>query len=238
MGFRSLAAALALAATVAAPFEVARTDGMPLSFGGVRVTVDVDSVAERRWSMVVRQQLDFSCGSAAVATLLTYLYERPTDEATVFDAMFAAGDQALIRRQGFSMLDMQRYLAGIGFRSDGFQVTLEQLAEQRAPAIVLINYHGYHHFVVVLGITPDEVLVANPAFGLQRYDRAEFQAMMASDVIFAIRNGINVARRNWSPDAAWAAVPRAPMTAGLDRDGIDTLLTLPSGLATSGFRMP
>src|SRR5208283_4171640 len=56
------------------------------------------------------QQYDFSCGSAAVATLLSFHYGRPTNETTVFKAMFAAGDQARIQVQGFSLLDMKRYL--------------------------------------------------------------------------------------------------------------------------------
>ena len=236
---RPLALGLALAAALTTPWQGSYADEVPLSFGGIRATVDVDSVADRRWSMVVRQQLDFSCGSAAVATLLNYQYDRPTDEAEVFNAMFASGDQARIRQQGFSLLDMQRFLSGIGYRSDGFRVTLEQLAEQRVPAIVLVNYAGYLHFVVILGITREEVLVANPAFGLQRYQRDRFEATLASDVIFAIRNQVAVARRNWSPTYAWSAVPRAPLAPGLDRDGIAAFpLTLPTGLTTSGYRLP
>lgn len=239
LALRSFAAGLGLAIAFGMSMPASHADDVSLSFAGIRATVPVDSMAERRWSMVVRQQLDFSCGSAAVATLLNYVYERPTDEADVFDAMFAAGDQDLIRRQGFSMLDMKTYLASLGYRSDGYQVTLDQLAEQRVPAIVLINYRGYLHFVVLLGVTRDEVLVANPAFGLQRYPRDQFAEMQANDVIFVIRNEVSKARRNWSPADAWAAVPPAPMTVGLDRDGLNSFpLTLPTGLATSGFRMP
>src|SRR5437764_6758368 len=55
---------------------------------------------------VVHQQYDFSCGSAAVATLLTYNYAAPTTERTTFAKMWQAGDQKLIRKSGFSMLDM------------------------------------------------------------------------------------------------------------------------------------
>ncbi|WP_204283799.1 C39 family peptidase, partial [Klebsiella pneumoniae] len=64
---------------------------------------------------VVRQQYDYSCGSAAVATLLRYHYGRPTVESDVFSAMWRSGDQAQIKRAGFSMLDMKRYLDSQGY---------------------------------------------------------------------------------------------------------------------------
>ena len=71
-------------------------------------SVPVTSLKEARFRATVRQQYDFSCGSAAVATLLTYQYGMPVDEAEVFEHMYATGDQARIRAEGFSLLDMRR----------------------------------------------------------------------------------------------------------------------------------
>src|SRR3546814_4518007 len=90
------------------------------------------SLKEKRWTNVVRQQYDFSCGSAAVATLLTYHYEMPTDEARAFEEMFVRGDQAKIQAEGFSMLDIKQFLDRRGLQSDGFSMTLDKLAEIRA----------------------------------------------------------------------------------------------------------
>src|SRR3546814_9354722 len=73
-------------------------------------SIPVMSLKEKRWTNVVRQQYDFSCGSAAVATLLTYHYEMPTDEARAFEEMFVRGDQAKIQAEGFSMLDIKQFL--------------------------------------------------------------------------------------------------------------------------------
>src|SRR5690606_40798166 len=65
----------------------------------------------RDWSSdVCSSDLDFSCGSAATATLLTYQYGHPVTELEVFRQMYAQGDQARIRKEGFSLLDMRRYL--------------------------------------------------------------------------------------------------------------------------------
>src|SRR4029077_10081261 len=65
------------------------------------------SLLDSRFKNVVRQHYDFSCGSAAVATLLTYNYGHPVEEMNVLNAMYEAGDKAKIRREGFSLLDMK-----------------------------------------------------------------------------------------------------------------------------------
>ena len=70
----------------------------------------VRSMQELRFVETVRQGNDFSCGSAAIATLLTYHYERPTTELQVFEKMWNQGNKKKIREHGFSMLDMKHYL--------------------------------------------------------------------------------------------------------------------------------
>ena len=66
-----------------------------------------------------RKNTTSSCGSASVATLLTYHYDHPIDEQTVFTGMWQAGDQERIQTDGFSMLDMKQYLAGLGYQAEG-----------------------------------------------------------------------------------------------------------------------
>ena len=90
----------------------------------------IESIKERRFKEVVRQQYDFSCGSAAVATLLTYHYRQPISEQAVFTAMLENGDQERIRREGFSLLDMKNFLESQGYRSNGYRVAIDKLAGQ------------------------------------------------------------------------------------------------------------
>ena len=54
------------------------------------------SIKEKKFHQVVRQQYDFSCGSAALATLMTYHYEQAIDEQTAFDIMYENGDKEKI----------------------------------------------------------------------------------------------------------------------------------------------
>jgi hypothetical protein len=53
---------------------------------------------------------NFACRSAAVATLPTHQYNYPMNEQAAFRAMYESGDQARIRTEGLSLLDVKRVL--------------------------------------------------------------------------------------------------------------------------------
>lgn len=154
--------------------------------GGGSFTISVTSWRDIPFRTVVRQQYDYSCGSAAVATLLRFHYGLSVNEADVFRSMYERGDQTRIRAVGFSMLDMRTYLESRGFRADGLRLSLDRLATLGVPAIALITHDDYRHFVVVKGVSADRVLVGDPTFGLQTYSRAEFQEIW-NGVVLAIR---------------------------------------------------
>ena len=195
---------------------------LDLASGNAHFSVPAVPLKQLRFAATLRQQYDFSCGSAALATLLTHHYGLPVDEATVFGQMYLHGDQARIRREGFSLLDMQRYLAGIGLRADGFQLPLDKLAEAGLPAIVLISEKGYHHFVVVKGLAAGRVLIGDPATGTRMMPRPAFDAAWPSRLLFVIHG--RAARFNASAD--WRVAPAAPLAATLRRDSAANL-TLP-----------
>ncbi|MFZ2296566.1 MAG: C39 family peptidase [Polaromonas sp.] len=204
---------MALLATAAGAEQVYLT-----SMGGGDVAVPVTSIKQARLSSTLLQQFDFSCGSAALATLLTHHYGMPVSESTVFDYMYRNGDQPKIRREGFSLLDMKRFLQAQGFEADGFEQPLEKLVDARLPAIVLINESGYLHFVVIKGLRGDRVLIGDPANGTRAVPRAAFEASWQSRLLFVIHNRMEAARFNLAAD--WRAAPQAPLTAGVNRDGL------------------
>lgn len=177
---------------------------------GGSYTVQVVSWRDIPFRTVVRQQYDYSCGSAALATLLHFHYGVHVSEADVFRAMFAVGDQARIRQVGFSMLDMKSYLEHNGFQADGLRLSLDRLAALDIPTIALISRENYRHFVVVKGIAGDRVLVGDPTFGIQTYSRAEFAAVW-NGVVLAVRHAPASAEppafnraEEWRP---WAVAP-------------------------------
>ena len=103
--------------------------------------------------------------------------------------MYRQGDQARIRKEGFSLLDMQRFLAARGLRADGFRLPLEKLVQARLPAVVLLRDRGYQHFVVVKGVRDGRVLLGDPAKGTRSLPLADFTAMWVGKLLFVIHGG-------------------------------------------------
>lgn len=173
--------------------------------GAGPAAVEVVSYRDIPFRSVVRQQYDFSCGSAALATLLRYHYDRDVNEADVFQDMYAVADQAQVRRAGFSLLDMKRYLEAHGYAADGFRLTYDNLAASPTPAILMLDHDGYRHFVVFKGAQDGRVLIGDPALGLRVYDRETFAGMW-NGVAFMIRTSGD--RLNQASDwGRWNAAP-------------------------------
>ena len=214
------AARLAAVAMLMAPLAGACALELPLA--GARFNVPAASLKQLRFGATLRQQYDFSCGSAALATLLTYHYRQPVTEQAVFEYMYLHGDQKKIRKEGFSMLDMQRFLAARGLRADGFQLPLDKLIAAGLPAIVLISERGYHHFVVIKGIAQGRILVGDPSSGARAMPRAAFEAIWLGKLLFVIHGYPGAAAFNSATD--WRAAPKAPLADGIGRDSLAPLV--------------
>lgn len=227
------ASALALTLVCALPFaNAARADEITIvDPSGANYAMHVTSLKEARFKRTIKQQYDFSCGSAAVATLLTYQYDYPMSEQTAFAAMFAHGDRAKIAKEGFSLLDIKRFLVARGFEADGFIAPLDKLQQAHLPAIVLIDEHGYHHFVVIKGLAAGRVLVGDPAKGTRSIPEAEFEKLWKNHLLFLIRNRRDLAIFNSRDD--WRAAPMAMLANGIDRRGLYDTVMPKSG--TDGF---
>lgn len=192
---------------------------------GGPIAVKVTSLFEKRFRGTIKQQYDFSCGSAALATLLSRHFEHPVGEEDVFQAMFEAGDKDKIRAEGFSLLDMKRYLERAGYQADGYKMPLSAFEDLRVPAIALINEKGYKHFVVIKGIGAGRVLLGDPAVGTRTVTAAEFEAMHTG-IYFLIRNKKDVAQANFNQLPDWRANTLAPLASGVSRDALGAAMLL------------
>jgi predicted double-glycine peptidase len=139
--------------------------GSHLAVGDV-ADKNVESMRERKYAQLVEQQTDFSCGAAALATILRYAYNRNgATEERVLKGLFKVADREKVRRKGFSLLDLKRFAEGIGMRGRGYRVAVDTLGDIRIPTIALIDVEGYRHFVVVRQVKGDRVFVGDPALG-------------------------------------------------------------------------
>lgn len=153
--------------------------------GGGLVFKPLQSMRERRFANLVQQQTDFSCGAAALATLLNEAYGWDFSEEQVIEGMLTGADPQLVQQMGFSMLDMKRYAEAMGLRARGYRLQPEQLAEVKVPSIVLLDVRGYKHFVVMQVSTDDWVYVGDPVLGHQKMSLEEF-AMGWNGIVFAV----------------------------------------------------
>ena len=175
--------------------------------------VSVMSWWEIPFRSVVRQRYDFSCGSAAVATLLTHHYEAPTGEREVFASMWDLGDKEEIRAKGFSMLDMRAYLKSRGYQAEGFKLTMDQLTQIKRPLIALIDLHGYKHFVVIKGMRGGRVLTGDPTLGLTEYEVSEF-AQHWEGIALAIMKTPERKLPQYNLASDWGPWSKAPIERG------------------------
>ncbi|MGA6829392.1 C39 family peptidase [Nitrospira sp. NS4] len=194
---------------------------------GSRMLLHVWSLRELKVRSVIIQKYDYSCGSAALATLLTYHYGNAITEEVAFRAMFESGNQQKIQQEGFSLLDMKRFLEAQGYLADGFEVSLDDLSNAGIPAIVLIVDNGYHHFVVIKGMRDNKVLLGDPAVGLRVMPREQFEASWPNRIVFVIHDSLTRGEFNAARD--WSVRPRAPLGQPLSADTLSSIILLRPG---------
>ncbi|MDF9620712.1 C39 family peptidase [Pseudomonas entomophila] len=167
--------------------SVSEAAQMPLSVlpGGAMIYKPVQSIRERKFVDLVQQKTDFSCGAAALATILRQAYWLDVDEEHIIKGMLEHSDQDLVRVQGFSMLDMKRYVESLGMRARGYRVAPETLNSIRIPVVVLMDIRGYKHFVVMQRVDKGWVYIGDPVLGHKRFKVEDFVKGW-NGIIFAV----------------------------------------------------
>ena len=91
-------------------------------------------------------------------------------------------------RKGFSLLDLKHFVQARGYRAQGFsEMSLEELADLKIPALVPIRSKGVDHFVVVRGVFGDRVVLADPAFGNMTIKARKFQEIWKQGIAFIVQ---------------------------------------------------
>ncbi len=136
----------------------------------VKGQVPVKSWKSLRDRQIVKQDQDYSCGAASLATLLNGFYGQKVTEEALLKAMDKGEGRA-------SFDDMARALPKFGFRAQGFAASWEQLAQLKMPVVVYIKVRKDDHFSVLRGISGDTVWLADPSLGNRTYSREQFMDM-------------------------------------------------------------
>ncbi|MES2208324.1 MAG: C39 family peptidase [Pseudomonadota bacterium] len=157
------------------------------TFPNNRIHVSVSSLSELRKFQTIRQKYDFSCGGAALTTVLRYQYGLALSEEQVVQSMLINGDQELIKKRGgFSLLDLKRYANALGFNAVGYKLDLESLQAVGLPVIIPIQWFGFRHFVVFRGYRDRHVVLADPSWGNLTMREEDFVKSWDNGIAFVI----------------------------------------------------
>ncbi|MBJ2256215.1 C39 family peptidase [Pseudomonas psychrophila] len=199
--------ALALMLGLTGMSGISQAAQMPIAAmpGGNLVFKQVQSIRERRFADIVEQKTDFSCGAAALATVLRQAYWLDVNEDEIIKGMLQNADQELVRVQGFSMLDMKRYVESIGMRARGYRIPAQSLESVNIPVVVLLDIRGYKHFVVLQRTQKDWVYIGDPVLGHKRYSHEDFIKGWNGIVFAVIGPGYDKTNALMSPPAPLTA---------------------------------
>ena len=137
-----------------------------------------------RQQNVVMQRYDYSCGAAALATLVRYYWGYPvTEEAFLVAILTTLKDEEKKDRMenGLSMTDLRKAAAKVGLLAVMGRRTMNDLLKLRVPVIVRIAVDEYEHFVVLRGVVEDRVLLADPTRGNIRVPLHKFARQWIPD---------------------------------------------------------
>ncbi len=162
------------------------------TYGGTVIVPPVKPFYEIKNKNVVRQKLDFSCGSAAVATILNYYLGIQATEDQIIQNLFKVGNlQLIMKRRGFSLLDIKRFFNLLGYKAVGYKTDLETLQKLNRPAIVTIVLGKYKHYVVFKGVKNGRVLLADPALGNMIIPAEQFNKIWYKNIALVVYSNDN-----------------------------------------------
>src|SRR5262249_11232196 len=81
-------------------------------------------------------------------------------------------DLANVSREGSTLYSLSEAAEALGFHSRGIKASYEHLVKVELPAIV--HWEGFH-YIVLYDVQPDRVVVADPAIGLRKLKREDFE---------------------------------------------------------------
>jgi uncharacterized protein len=158
----------------------------------------IKNARQLRTEDVVLQQRDFSCGAAALATILNKFWgENVTETGILFAIATTLTPEELQDRieNGLTLTDLKRLLERFGYQAVLGRLPVEKLRESKIPLLVGITVNDFDHFVVVRGADERFVYLADPAVGKIRVPIADFEKQWQKNTVLV------VIRPNRSPPA-------------------------------------
>ncbi|WP_457642475.1 C39 family peptidase [Persephonella sp.] len=157
------------------------------SYGKISIRPVVKPLSVIKSKNLIKQKLDFSCGSAAVSTIFNFYLGEKISEGQVINGLFKVGNvQKIIKRKGFSLLDIKKFAQEMGYKAAGYKTDLEGLVSLKKPAIVTLIIGKYKHFAVFKGVYKGRVFIADPSLGNTVLSANDFKKMWYKNIALII----------------------------------------------------
>lgn len=148
-----------------------------VTMGNSQANPTLGTFRQLRYQTTVGQTTDFTCGPAALATLLTHYYGSPVTEQMFTERAIAdmnsRGKQVT---EGLTLLSLKTALSAEQISSTGYKLDLTQLRkvmEAGLPVVANVQYPKGHYYLI-LGLDDENVLLADPSWGVRSQPIANF----------------------------------------------------------------
>jgi len=131
---------------------------------------------------LTRQQAGFDCGSAALATLLSFYTDRAVEpDDLVRSQSFTTDEWQLVRREGFSLVQLAHMAAALKVKPSVTRLPSRALLSVPLPVLVYLRLPTGPHFSVLTGVAGQRVTLADPTQGALMWTLNQFLRAWAPD---------------------------------------------------------
>ena len=146
----------------------------PLSIGNVNGSIDsIRSWKDLRDESIIKQNWDYSCGSAATSTILNSFYGENLSEGDILTEVIKLGGDGTA-----SFYDLRQAVKKFGYKGIGISLGFEKLKFLTIPVIVYLNYKDNDHFSVIRGVSEEGIVwLADSSWGNRKLSEYQFKKM-------------------------------------------------------------
>lgn len=138
---------------------------------------------------VVMQQRDYSCGAAALATLMRHHWgDDITETELILETIrMLTGEEIRDRvENGLTLSDLRRLAVRKDYLSTIGRLEFDKLSQSKVPLLVGIVDNGFDHFVVYRGTDRKYVYLADPSLGNVRKPIPKFKKQWQKNAVLVV----------------------------------------------------
>ena len=145
-----------------------------------------------RFEATIPQGLDFTCGAASIATLLTYYWNDPTSENDAIEQLrrrYTVEELKARAKDGLSFNDLILIAEGLGYSATGAKIPASELPMLGGPVIVHLEKADINHFAVLRKVGDGVYYLSDPTLGQTAMNAGEFERQYSGNALAIWKKG-------------------------------------------------